>query len=149
MKLITFYILAFTGGVLLAVQAAYNTQLSSIAKHPILAVVSASISSAIFGSIFIFLFEKENIQYNAIQQVPWYLWAIGGLFSMIGISLYIYTIPKIGISKMIAIGLCGQIIFSLIAGKFGWLNLPTEPITIKRIIGVITMITGIILINSK
>ncbi|WP_452219045.1 DMT family transporter [Lacinutrix undariae] len=149
MKLITFYILAFTGGVLLAAQAAYNTQLSSIVKHPILAVVSASISSALFGSFFIFLFEKENIQYNAIQQVPWYLWGIGGLFSMIGISLYIYTIPKIGISKMIAIGLCGQIIFSLIAGKFGWLNLPTEPITTKRLIGAITMITGIILINSK
>lgn len=149
MKLFTIYILAFVGGVFLAVQAGFNTQLGAIAKQPILAVVSTSVTSAIFGCIFIFFLGKGNIQLSLIHQVPWYLWFIGGLFSVIGISLYFYTIPKLGISKMIALGLCGQLIFSVIAGKFGWLNLPVEPITTKRLIGVFTMITGIILISSK
>lgn len=149
MKLVVIYILAFTGGVFLAAQAGFNTQLGSAVKQPILAVIATSVTSAILGCVFIFFINKENIQLSLIQQVPSYLWFIGGIFSVVGISLYFYTIPKLGISKMIALGLCGQLIFSVIAGKFGWLNLPVEPITTKRLIGVLTMIIGIILINSK
>lgn len=141
--------MAFTGGVFLAVQAGFNTQLGSLVKQPVLAVVSTSIASAVFGGLFLLFFSKGSVQLSTMQQVPWHLWCIGGLFSMIGISFYFYTIPKLGLSKMIALGLCGQLIFSLIAGKLGWLNLPEEPITTKRLIGVFAMITGIILINTK
>ncbi len=149
MKLFFLYLMAFTGGVFLAVQAGFNTQLGSLVKQPILAVISTSIASAVFGSLFIIFFTKGSIQLSTLQQVPWHLWFIGGLFSMMGISLYFYTIPKLGISKMIALGLCGQLIFSLIAGKFGWLDLPVEPLTTKRLFGAFAMIIGILLINSK
>lgn len=149
MKLIPLYILAFTGGIFLAIQAGFNTQLGSILKHPVLAVVCTSIASAIFGSIYLLATQQGTIQLQTFEQVPWYLWFIGGLFSMMGISLYFYTIPKLGISNMIALGLCGQLIFSLIAGKFGWLNLPIEPITIKKLMGALFMTIGIILINTK
>ncbi|WP_428742182.1 DMT family transporter [Tenacibaculum sp.] len=149
MKILFIYLLAFIGGISLAVHAGFNTQLGSIVKQPIIAVISTSIASAVFGSVFFFFFKKENMEFDLMLQVPWYLWFIGGLFSMIGISLYFYTIPKLGISKMIALGLCGQLIFSLFAGKFGWLNLPVEPITIKRFVGVVFLAISILLINSK
>ncbi|KAB7529075.1 EamA-like transporter family protein [Flagellimonas olearia] len=149
MKLVVLYILAFTGGVFLAVQAGFNTQLGALTKHPVVAVVSTSIASAIFGSCFIFFTNKGEVSAQIVYEVPWYLWFVGGLFSMIGISLYFYTIPKLGISKMIALGLCGQLLFSLLAGKFGWLNLPIEPLTPRKLIGVGALITGIFLINSK
>jgi transporter family-2 protein len=149
MKSILLIILAFTGGVFLAIQAGFNTQLSSILKQPVIAVIATSITSAIFGIVFLFLFGKGNIQSQNFSEVPWFLWFVGGLFSMIGITLYFYTIPKLGISTMITLGLCGQLIFSLIAGKYGWLNLPLEPLTTKRFIGAFAMIIGIILINSK
>jgi transporter family-2 protein len=149
MKLYILTLLALTGGVLLAIQAGFNSQLGNILKQPVLAVISSSISSVIFGIIFLFIFEKVSVQSLVTTQVPWYLWFIGGLFSVIGIYIYFYTIPKIGISKMIALGLCGQLIFSLIAGKYGWLNLPVEPITTKRLLGTVAMLIGIILINTK
>lgn len=149
MKIFFIYFLAFIGGVSLAVQAGFNTQLGTIVKQPVIAVIATSIASAIFGCLFIFLFKEESIQLTIAQQVPWYLWFIGGLFSMIGISLYFYTIPKLGISKMIAFGLCGQLVFSLFAGKFGWLNLPVEPITTKKCVGIVFMAISILLINSK
>lgn len=149
MKSILIYTLAFTGGVFLAVQAGFNTQLGSILKQPIIAVISTSITSVVFGLLILLIISKGNIQLQIFGQVPWFLWFIGGLFSMIGITLYFYTIPKLGISKMIALGLCGQLVFSLIAGKFGWLNLPVEPLTTKRLVGAFAMIVGIILINSK
>lgn len=149
MKSILLYLLACTGGVFLAVQAGFNTQLGAILKQPILAVIATSIASTIFGVLVFLVIGKETFQLQSIGNVPWYLWFIGGLFSMMGISLYFYTIPKLGISKMIAIGLYGQLIFSLIAGKFGWLNLPAEPLTLKRLIGAFAMMIGILLINSK
>lgn len=143
------YSLAFIGGVFLAVQAGFNTQLGSFLKQPLIAVVSTSITSAVLGLVVLTFIGKQEISFSAIQQTPWHLWVIGGVFSMVGISLYFYTIPKLGISKMIALGLCGQLVFSIIAGKFGWLNLPVEPITAKKLIGVAAMILGIILINTK
>ncbi|OAD90721.1 hypothetical protein A7A78_14230 [Aequorivita soesokkakensis] len=148
MKLLL-YILALTGGVFLAVQAGFNSQLGGILKQPIAAVIASSLSSVVFGFIMLLLLGKGSIQPITTASVPWYLWFMGGLFSVIGISIYFYAIPKMGISKMIALGLCGQLIFSLIAGRYGWLNLPVEPITTKRLIGTIAMLIGIILINTK
>ncbi|HAS47453.1 MAG TPA: EamA-like transporter family protein [Microscillaceae bacterium] len=149
MKLMLLYTLAFMGGVFLAVQAGFNTQLSTFLKQPVLAVISTSVASAFFGSILIIFIGKSSLPLSALREIPIHLWFIGGLFSMAGISLYFYTIPQLGIARMITLGLFGQIIFSLIAGKFGWLNLPVEPITFRRIAGVAAMLLGILLINTK
>jgi transporter family-2 protein len=149
MRLFILSVLGLAGGVFLAVQAGFNSQLGSTLKQPILAVIASSISSVVFGCLLLLLISKESIQNITTTQVPWYLWFIGGLFSVVGIAIYFYNIPKIGISKMIALGLCGQLIFSLIAGKYGWLNLPVEPITTKRLLGTVAMLIGIVLINTK
>lgn len=149
MRLFFLSVLGLAGGVFLAVQAGFNSQLGSTLKQPILAVIASSISSVIFGCLLLFLVSKESIQNITTAQVPWYLWFIGGLFSVVGIAIYFYNIPKIGISKMIALGLCGQLVFSLVAGKYGWLNLPVEPITTRKLVGTIAMVAGIILINVK
>lgn len=149
MKLIIISILAFIGGVFLAIQAGFNTKLGIITKQPLLPVISTSITSVVLGSFLLFLTNNKIVSLDIIKQVPRYLWFIGGMFSVIGISLYFYTIPKLGISRMIALGLCGQLLFSVIAGKYGWFNLPTEPLTIRRILGICCLVLSIFLINSK
>ena len=142
-------LLAFVAGVFLAVQAVFNTHLGALVQQPVLATVSASLSSAIFGCILLLIIGKEAVQPRLMSQVPSYLWFAGGLLSMVGVSLYFYTIPKLGISTMITLGLCGQLIFSVVAGAFGWFGLPVEPITFKKLMGICTMIASIILIQSK
>jgi transporter family-2 protein len=149
MKTLTLYILALSGGVFLAIQAGFNAHLSALLKQPVFAAITSSFFSIVFTGMLIFLTGRELPALNTLRQIPWYLWGIGGLFSVMGISLYFYTIPRLGISKMIALGLCGQLLFSLVAGMYGWLNLPLEPITTKRLIGTISLLTGIILINMK
>jgi len=141
--------LAIIGGVFLAAQGGLNSNLGVLLKNPLLASVAAFLSSTIFAIAFVVFSVKSAPNWMEIKQIPAYLWFTGGLFSVLGISLYYYTIPKLGISTMISLGLFGQLAFSVIAGHFGWLNLPTEPITIKRALGMITMISGILLINLK
>lgn len=141
------YILSFVGGVFLAIQAGFNTQLSSITKNSLFAVTVNFAVCAFLGTSILML-KNQFINIITFQKVPFYLWFIGGVFSFLGLLLYFYSIPKIGISKMITLGLCGQIIVSMVAGKYGWFGVK-EIIGCKQVLGAITMILGIFLINSK
>ncbi len=141
--------LAFVAGVFLAIQSGLNAHLGILLKSPLLASTVAFFTSTIFAFLFFVLSIKNSLNWVEIKQIPVYLWFSGGFFSVLGISLYYYTIPKLGISTTISLGLAGQLVFSVISDHFGWLNLPTEPITVKRIIGVISIILGLLLINSK
>lgn len=141
--------LAILGGIFLAAQGGLNSNLGALLKNPLLASVVAFFSSTVFATAFILLSVKSYPNLADLKQIPIHLWFTGGLFSVLGISLYYYTIPKLGISTMISLGLFGQMAFSIIAGHFGWLNLPMEPITVKRGLGFIIMMLGIILINIK
>lgn len=141
--------LAFIGGIFLAIQASLNANLGIILKKPILASVAQSVSSTVFAIAIVALSLKTLPNSTTLKEVPVYLWFTGGLFSVIGISLYYYTIPKLGLSTMIAIGLSGQLIFSVVAGHFGWLNMPMEPISIKKIAGLVFILAGILFIKLK
>ncbi len=142
-------ILALTGGIALAAQSGLNSQLGISLKHPLLASVCAFFVSTLFAIIFVFFAVKDFPTITQIKEIPFYLWFTGGLLSVIGIGIYLYTIPKLGISTMISFGLCGQLIFAAIASHFGWLNVPVEPLTLRKCIGLLAMILGIIITNMK
>ncbi len=145
----TLLLLAFIGGVFLAMQGGLNAHLGVLLKNPLLASMVAFICSSFFALVIVVLSLKTPPSLSLVKSIPIYLWFTGGLFSVIGISLYYFTIPKLGVSTMISYGLCGQLFFAVVAGHLGWLNLPTEPITMQRTLGLAAMITGIFLINWK
>nr|WP_321358729.1 DMT family transporter [uncultured Draconibacterium sp.] len=149
MSKLIFSILAFTGGIALAAQSGLNTQLGLGLKNPLLASLIAFCTSSLVAFILVFVVIRDLPTVSQIKIIPTYLWFSGGLLSVLGIGLYLYTIPKLGISTMISIGLCGQLIFAAIAGHFGWLNLPIEPLTLKKCVGILAMITGILITNIK
>lgn len=139
--------LAFVGGVSLAIQGGLNSKLGVLVRNPLIAAVIAFAFSTVFALIIAFLGNRSIPSSDQLKEIPVYMWFSGGLFSVIGISLYYYTIPKLGVATMISMGLCGQLVFAVIAGHYGWLGLPVEPISLQRIAGIIAMIAGILLIN--
>lgn len=147
MKHLIICVLAFIGGVFLAIQASLNANLGILLKKPLLASVAQAISSTFFALVLVAFTVTTLPKLNTVRQVPVYLWFTGGLFSVLGISLYYFTIPKLGLSTMISLGLSGQLIFAVIAGHYGWLNLPVEPVNLKRLIGVAFMLLGILMIK--
>ena len=148
MNQITLILLAFTGGVLLAIQGGLNAQLGVYLKNPLLATFIAFFYSTSFAFLGVAISIKSYPSLEQIRQVPAYLWFSGAIFSVFGISLYYYTIPKLGISSMVSLGLSGQLIFSVFASHFGWFGLPEDPIAYKKILGVLTLIISIIMING-
>jgi transporter family-2 protein len=141
--------LAFIGGVFLAIQASLNTNLGILLKKPVFASVVQTASGTIFALIIVALSARTLPSTETMKQVPFYLWFAGGLFTVLGVSIYYFTIPKLGLSTMITLGLSGQIVFAMIASHFGWLNMPVEPITLRKLLGVTLMLTGILLIKIK
>jgi len=79
--------------------------------------------------------------------VPLYLWFSGGLLSAIGVALFYWLIPQMGAGAMISCAMYGQIILALLAGHYGWFNLPEKPLTLQTIVGCISLIIGVWLIN--
>tara|TARA_R110002167_G_scaffold108398_6_gene276806 strand:+ start:2576 stop:3025 length:450 start_codon:yes stop_codon:yes gene_type:complete len=142
-------ILAIVGGICLAVQGGFNAQLGVQLRNPLMASMVAFFFSMIFALLMLILSFKSLPKVSILYGIPKYLWFTGALFSVVGIYLYYYTIPKLGISTMISLGLFGQLLFSAIAGHYGWFGMPEEPLELKRILGVVAMCVGILLIKDN
>ncbi|MEO2050913.1 MAG: DMT family transporter [Allomuricauda sp.] len=141
--------LAFLGGILLAAQGGLNAQLGVQLKNPFLATLVAFSFSALFALVIVFAMVKNVPRTTQLAAIPTYLWFTGALCSVLGICLYYITIPKLGISTMISLGLFGQLLFSALAGHFGWFGLPQEVLDQKRIVGFLAMGMGIYFINKN
>lgn len=149
MNQLTLAILAFVGGICLAVQGGLNAQLGVILKNPLIAAVVAFVSSGVIAGLLVAITTRTCPSVQQVKDVPLHLWFTGGLLSVLGAGLYYFTMPKLGISSMIALGLGGQIIFSVIAGHLGLFNLPVQPIDFKRVLGVAAILLGLFLVNQK
>lgn len=141
--------LAITGGIFLAIQGGLNAQLGVMLKNPLMAASIAFAFSTVLTFAGLVMISGFSVSMVQIKQVPVYLWFTGAIFSVAGISIYYYTIPRLGISSMISLGLSGQLILSVIAGHFGWFNMPQETINLQKIMGIVAMISAIILINKS
>ncbi|TQO37073.1 transporter family-2 protein [Arenibacter algicola] len=140
-------LLSFSVGILVVIQGGINARLGVLLNSSLLATSAALIMSASFTLIAVFMTVRELPSTDQIQSIPAYMWFTGGALSFLAVTLFYYIIPRIGISTAVVFGLSGQIIFAAIAGHFGWFGMPLEPITIKKIMGMLVMTLGIILIK--
>ncbi|MCR9253715.1 MAG: DMT family transporter [bacterium] len=139
--------LSFMVGIMVVVQGGLNARLGVYLNNPLLATSAALSLSALFTIVAVLVTVRQLPSIQQLKVIPLYLWFTGAIFSFIAVSLFYYLIPKLGISTAVSFGLCGQIMFSMIAANYGWFGLPIEPIAIKKVIGTIAMMAGIFLIK--
>lgn len=107
----------------------------------------ASFVSCIFTFTVFLLSEQRYPKAVDIQAVPTFLWFSGGALSALGIGLFYYLIPKMGVATMMSYALSGQIIIASIASHMGWFNLPVKSFDGLKVIGLIALIIGLVLLN--
>ena len=139
--------LSFIVGIMVVVQGALNARFCVLLNSSLLATSAALTLSACFTIIAVLVTVKQFPPIQELKAIPPYLWFTGAIFSFIAVTLFYYLIPKIGISTAVSFGLCGQIVFSMIAAHYGWFELPVETISFKKVVGTIAMIGGIFLIK--
>ena len=132
----------------IAAQASMNAQLGVLLRSAMLGTGVAFLVGLGFVLLAFFAVSRDFPSLEAVRSVPVYLWFSGGALSAFAISTYFYLIPQMGIGTMMSWALSGQVVVAMLAGHFGWFDLPVQPINWSRCAGVIALVVGIVFING-
>ncbi len=147
MNIIALPIIAMTAGAAIAIQAGLNSQLGVLLKNPLIATSIAFLGSFLLVFFVLLTTTKHLPSLTLIKSIPPHLWLAGSILSAAGITTFYWSIPKMGAGPMMSCALTGQLLASMIASHYGWFQLPEIPITSTKILGIITLMLGIIMIG--
>ncbi len=140
-------IYALAAGVAITLQATMNAQLGVLLKSSITATSIAFFVSCVFSISVMALTIKQYPQMTDIKSVPVYLWFSGGALSAFAVGMFYYLIPKMGVGSVMSYALSGQLLIAMIASHFGWFDLPVKPVTTLKVVGALSLIAGVIVLN--
>ncbi|CAA0125632.1 Uncharacterised protein [BD1-7 clade bacterium] len=142
-------LLAIAAGVAISLQATLNARLGVLIDSALLSTGFAFSVGALICWITVFASGQLTISSVQLARAPIYLYLSGGVLGAAGIGLLYFLIPKIGIGPMTVFSLGGQLIVATTASHFGWFDLPQSPITPVKLLGMATLIVGVVLTNSE
>ena len=148
MNSLTMSLLALFAGSAIAMQSGMSGQLGKILNNPLYASFVIYFSSLIFTIPALFIFKSQVPDLELLRSVPGHLWFTGGLLSVLALSSIYWLMPRLGVSGIMSLVLTGQIFAAMIAGHFGWFDLPLTPLNWRMSLGAILLVGGVFLING-
>jgi bacterial/archaeal transporter family-2 protein len=141
------YLIAVLAGLVLPVQVAFNSRLTSFTGSPIV----SSLVSFLVGTLALILYTLTNpgmLQqaYVQVWKAPLYAW-FGGLIGAFFIATSLVIAPKLGLAMSICLVIAGQLTMSVLMDQFGWFGFEVRPLTIAKGFGLILVFVGIVLIK--
>ena len=138
--------LALVAGAALPVQGAVNARLRADLDAPITAgawsfVVAATAMLAVLA------LDRGAPQLDRVGRVPWWGW-LGGLCGATYVTSVFLLIPEIGVAPTIGLTVAGQQVASVFVDRHGLLRLPRRPVTRVRLVGIVTLLAGVALIQA-
>lgn len=136
-------------GMGVVVQSGANTQLRAILGNPFLAgLVSFGVGTATLLIINLSLkSDFTALSAHSVQQSSWWMW-LGGVMGTFFIMSVIFVAPEIGPTKLFGLIIASQLTFSLIVDHYGWMGFAAQPISLKRVLGVVLLVVGAFLVQS-
>jgi transporter family-2 protein len=137
------YALTLLLGVVLAVHLAMNGKVGTVLNN-------ARVANALFwcigaaGALCIGLTGWRSGALSPLRQVHPALLTAGVLGATLVFAIA-WLIPRAGAGSVMITLLAGQVIGGLLMSHYGWLGSPVQPVTIKKIAGVVVMVAGVIL----
>jgi len=143
----TYLAFAFAIGLMIPVQAAVNNQLKGFVGSSTL--LAALISFSV-GTLALAVVSAANRQpFGALAGISkaewWHL--TGGLLGALFVFGTTLLAPRIGVAKMTALIVAGQVLISLVLDHNGWLGLAVREITPTRALGGALVVAGVFLVN--
>ncbi len=138
-------LVAFTAGGMLAMQAGFNARLGVLTRNTLLASASAMLTAFLCVSA-LYLASRRREEARPIG-IPRYLWVIGGVLSAVAVTAVYWLVPRLGISAVVVLALVGQLITSLVAGHFGWFELPRARLDSTKLLGASALLAGALLVT--
>lgn len=141
--------LAFVIGCAIPLQAAINSQLKGhLAQSTILAAfVSFAVGTIALAVVAVATGQRIGALGNVADSPAWQL--TGGLLGALFVFGTTLLAPQIGVARMTALILAGQVLVSLLMDRGGWLGLPVRELTPMRIAGALLVVAGVVLVNFE
>ena len=143
-----YILLACLAGAAIALQSSMNAMLGVLLKSPILATTCAFLVSGCYAFLVFITTERAALDTRLLVKVPWYLWTVGGSFSVLGVGLSYFLIPKMGIGNLMSLVLTGQLMMAMLINHFGWFGTKPIALNLTKVVGVLALLIGIYLVNK-
>ena len=142
MQLNFYIILSLAMGAMLSIYLPMNSSVSKYLGSPVTANITF-FSVALVTSVVIFAAWGDYRTIFRIKDVPVWLYLTGvvSAFMVLGTT---FLIPKVGVRNLFILTVSGQILMAIVVSHFGLLGTPKDPITLKKGIGAVFIIVGIV-----
>jgi len=138
-------VVAFAAGGMLAMQAGFTARLGVLARSTLLASASATFTAFLcVGALYLVSRRREVAR---PRRVPRYLWATGGALGVLAVTAVYWLVPRLGISAVVVLVLVGKLLTSLVAGHFGWFDLPRARLDSTKLLGASALLAGALLVT--
>ena len=140
-------ILGFLAGVGLPIQTSVNTRLRKKVGSPYNASFVSFIVALLFLSALLLITGQGlHIPFAKLLNEPAWIW-IGGICGLVFLSGNILLFAKLGGVQTVVLPVLGQILTGLIIDNFGLFYSQKAPLSVFRIIGAVSVITGVVLVS--
>ena len=138
-------LLTFLAGAGLVVQVGMNAAVGQAFGRPLLgALVNFVVGLA--ALMLVALATRAPLpNRDALAAVPWWAW-LGGMMGALYVTTATTAGPRLGALLLLALGVAGQMVASLVVDHYGLLGFPQQPVTAAKIVGVLMLCAGIALV---
>lgn len=126
-------------GALIAMQPAVNSGLGRETGSLAAALVSFCVGTLLLLAVVLVAGEASGVK-ASFDAGPVYL--LGGVLGAAYVTCAIFTVREIGAGGVAAATIAGQLSFSIVLDRFGFLGLEQQPITAARVAGVLLLFAG-------
>lgn len=141
-------LITVAAGGLLPLQFALNARLAS--KVDSSAIWAALISVSV-STIFLFALAVATLdrwpRLTDMRDTSVWLW-MGGVSGALFVASSTFVLPRIGAGLFVGALLFGQIIVSTFMDHYGLLGVPTDPATLRKILGIALVFCGLVLVRG-
>lgn len=135
-----YYISSVIAGIFIAVMVMINGKLTAY-----YGVYSATMVIHMVGLIFsLILLGARRERIFTKKKLPFHLY-LGGAVGLLTVLFNNISFGRISLSAILALGLLGQCLTSLVCDKYGLWNMPKHPYSKKKLIGIAIVVLGIVL----
>ena len=141
-------LLASAAGTAITIQAAANSSLRAHLNDARWATFFSIIGTILTALVVMLAIRPPFPSPVAVRSAPWWNWIGGPLGALIVLSGAALT-PKLGAAAYIAAVVAGQLASSILMDHFAAMNLPHQPLTISRFLGVVLVFAGVLLVTRR
>ena len=140
-------LVGIVAGMLIALQAPINAQLSRALGMPIAAAAASFVAGAVVLIALTFVISQAQGTSIAWRVPPLWMFVVGGCLGATFVTFALVLTPKLGAAATMAFIVAGQLLAGLLLDHTGYFGLAVREITLGRMAGAVMLLAGALLIR--